>query len=269
MDKLINLYDICPTTFAAILGISFPPIFLFRKYAIRRNLGAAIRYLYKDNPGLKVMRTTDSLISERGMPFIVKQLCSEDMQPDAKYRSNWNKTSVSSANNPFAPPFIHQEVVLTDFTPKHRLLFNKFPLLPNHLLIVTKKFEKQVQKLDRQDLQAAIIVMEAMGDGVIYMNAGKNSGASQPHKHLQCLPESEFKLTEGQLPLSIAIREHIPEFFSGRVCSPVKLECFEFAHEIYKFSDNLIGLAKQQRLDRAVDIAFKCYEGRHSKIHQM
>jgi len=165
----------------------------------------AIKKRYIDNPMLKIMQTKDRLHSEKGMDFIIRELCSKELVPDAKYRQNHTKTTVSQENDPFMPPFFDQEVILRNFTPKLRLMYNKFPIVSYHLLIVTKEFEQQTKKLDKHDFEGALIAMEALGDGVTYMNCGHDAGASQPHKHLQCIPESEMRLTNGRLPLSLAI----------------------------------------------------------------
>lgn len=52
------------------------------------------------------------------------------------------KVSHSSPGNPFRPPF-EKGMFITDLPPRHRLLFNKFNILKNHVLIVTQEFEDQ------------------------------------------------------------------------------------------------------------------------------
>ena len=84
-------------------------------------------------------------------------------------------------------------------------MFNKFPILSNHLLVISKEFEPQNHKLNITDFEAVLIGMKALETGVSYMNCGINAGASQPHKHLQVIPESELRITGGRLPLTLAI----------------------------------------------------------------
>ena len=60
---------------------------------------------------------------------------------------------------------------------QHRLLFNKFAVEKNHLLVVTSQFEKQTGKLNLLDFTAAAYVVRAVG-GFAFFNGGENSGAS-------------------------------------------------------------------------------------------
>lgn len=46
------------------------------------------------------------------------------------------------AKNPFMPPF-QQGLHITELGNTHRLLFNKFSIYKNHVLIVTTEFEPQ------------------------------------------------------------------------------------------------------------------------------
>jgi ATP adenylyltransferase len=87
--------------------------------------------------------------------------------------------------NPFLPP----EAALTigEITPTHVGVLNKHPVVAHHLLVVTKRFEPQEAPLDRDDFSAlASCLGEA--DALAFYNAGRDAGASQPHKHLQLVP---------------------------------------------------------------------------------
>ena len=43
---------------------------------------------------------------------------------------------------------------ITDLRPQHRLLFNKFSVLPGHLLVLSRDFEPQEGPLTEEDLGA-------------------------------------------------------------------------------------------------------------------
>ena len=73
-------------------------------------------------------------------------------------------------------------------TEKHTLLLNKFPAKSNHVLIITKKKEKQTDLLNQKDFEAICITMKALDDSFAFFNSGVNAGASQHHKHVQVLP---------------------------------------------------------------------------------
>ena len=102
-------------------------------------------------------------------------------------------------------------------SPTHTLLLNKFNVVAYHVLVVTKQFEHQTDPLNLQDLEATwqtvqvtycalltlhfyakahqvVVVclvsggvfMQAIPQGALaYFNCGPESGASQPHKHIQ------------------------------------------------------------------------------------
>ncbi|KAF9920617.1 bifunctional AP-4-A phosphorylase/ADP sulfurylase [Linnemannia zychae] len=92
--------------------------------------------------------------------------------------------------NPFLPhdPALYVE----DASEYHKILLNKFCIVPRHFLIVTKEFQPQTQPLSPDDLLAAWNALEALKlshpDAIAFYNCGARSGASQPHKHLQVLP---------------------------------------------------------------------------------
>jgi len=77
----------------------------------------------------------------------------------------------------FLEPFEEGICIDDQLTKTHRLLFNKFPCRPHHVLIVTKEKEKQEDLLNIRDLEASLIVMKTL-DGFIYFNAGEKAGAS-------------------------------------------------------------------------------------------
>ena len=86
-------------------------------------------------------------------------------------------------SNPFASP--EPALVVRDrLTPTHRALLNKFSVLREHLLVVTREFEDQEQPLDERDFEALAICMED-AEVLAFYNGGTEAGASQRHKHLQ------------------------------------------------------------------------------------
>lgn len=61
------------------------------------------------------------------------------------------------------------------------------------MLIVTKEFQPQENKLTEEDFKQCVLVQGALG-GVFYFNSGPESGASQKHKHIQVLPAESRRL---------------------------------------------------------------------------
>ncbi|MGD8441136.1 MAG: hypothetical protein PVG53_11405, partial [Holophagae bacterium] len=87
--------------------------------------------------------------------------------------------------NPFLPP--DPELVIRDIEPSHVAVLNKFNVIPEHLLIVTRDFEPQDRLLTHGDLVALATCMHDI-DGLGFYNGGMTAGASQSHKHLQLIP---------------------------------------------------------------------------------
>jgi len=84
----------------------------------------------------------------------------------------------------FLEPFEKGICIEDNLTKTHRLIFNKYPVLDQHLLIVTKEKEKQQDLLNVKDFEAILLTMKSMS-GFSYYNSSEKAGASQSHKHMQ------------------------------------------------------------------------------------
>lgn len=91
------------------------------------------------------------------------------------------------AKNPFVPPF-ERGIFVGDVTKTHRVFFNKFALIPRHMLVVTKKQEDQMTPCTKEDFEAGFLVQRAFKEAILFINGGKIAGSSINHKHLQVLP---------------------------------------------------------------------------------
>ncbi|KAF9355431.1 bifunctional AP-4-A phosphorylase/ADP sulfurylase [Mortierella sp. AD094] len=105
--------------------------------------------------------------------------------------------------NPFLPhaPALY----VTDASEEHKVLLNKFCIVPRHFLVITKEFHRQTEPLTPEDLTAVWDTLKALKnshDAVAFFNCGSRSGASQPHKHMQVIPR------ETPSPISTLVREH-------------------------------------------------------------
>ncbi|KAL4888180.1 bis-tetraphosphatase [Aspergillus ambiguus] len=85
--------------------------------------------------------------------------------------------------------------------PSHILVLNKFPVIHNHFILATKDWKPQTDLLDKEDLDAAYACVRAWDDSTApqpkrlfaFFNSGDESGASQPHRHLQFLPVEDMQ----------------------------------------------------------------------------
>ena len=93
-------------------------------------------------------------------------------------------------NDPFLPPFDSGIFIMT-LSKTHNLLFNKYMLARNHLLIITRIFEAQTDPLTESDLFETYSVMQ-VHEAFAFFNSDQRAGASQKHKHLQIIPYSSF-----------------------------------------------------------------------------
>ncbi len=129
---------------------------------------------------LQPTATTEHELVDGGIPFSVRVI--EGF--DRKKRS-------SSGPDPFLPP--HRDLFVAAVSDTHLVLLNKFPVLRDHLLVVTRAVEAQESALGEADFAALWACMSELG-GLGFYNAGSAAGASQSHKHLQWVP------LEGGLP---------------------------------------------------------------------
>jgi ATP adenylyltransferase len=87
--------------------------------------------------------------------------------------------------NPFLP--YERALFVADVSETHVAILNKFNVVENHLLIVTREFEQQRSLLTPRDFEAW---WRCLGEypSLGFYNGGPEAGASQAHKHLQLVP---------------------------------------------------------------------------------
>ena len=118
---------------------------------------------------------------------------------------------------------------------RHRLIFNKFSISEEHVLLITKDFEPQKNPLNKSDWLSAILTCKAL-DAMLYFNCGFLSGASIPHKHMQLIPYSSLHMS--LLPVEQAALSfdhkgeqlfHLPHFQSMKhVFCDLNMSGFDF-----------------------------------------
>lgn len=124
---------------------------------------------------------------------------------------------------------------------------NKFPIIPNHFILATKEWKAQTDLLERGDLEATYACIKAWGNNnnnngenngdkrlFAFFNSGSDSGASQPHRHLQFLPVeamTEQQPVEGDDSSKSSWRPLIDAVFESKSGSEHKvLDKLPFAH---------------------------------------
>jgi len=91
--------------------------------------------------------------------------------------------------SPFVSPF-QKGAFVTEVSPNHNLLLNKYPIAKPHVLVTTKEYELQTEVLTLQDIESSLLVATEL-EGVAFFNSGPDAGSSQSHRHLQVIPTTD------------------------------------------------------------------------------
>ncbi|KAJ4460250.1 putative Ap4A phosphorylase II [Paratrimastix pyriformis] len=140
---------------------------------------------------LHSMPSEQEFIEDQGVKF--NTIVLDPMQLDVLNQKKSTFSPQASVRDPFNPP--DQDLVIEDFGDSHIFVLNKFSLVPNHLLIVTREAEQQKCHLSLRDFEAAHLAMTSL-PGLLFYNCGPNSGASQIHKHMQLIPHPHTPLDD-------------------------------------------------------------------------
>jgi len=127
---------------------------------------------------LQPISTTSRVIEDGGVRFLTRVV--ENLE---RKRVDGNRKP--DGFDPFAEP--EEELFVADVSDTHFAVLNKFNVVDQHVLLVTRAFEEQESLLTHEDFDAAWRCLAA-ADALVFYNAGPDAGASQRHKHLQVVP---------------------------------------------------------------------------------
>ncbi|MCY7276675.1 MAG: phosphorylase [Phormidesmis sp. CAN_BIN44] len=134
---------------------------------------------------LRSIPTHHEIVEQDGVSFLVRILANLARKEKAAQQQTQKAIISGEVINPFLP--YEEDLFIADLSETHLCLLNKFNVVDYHLLIITRAFEEQERLLTLEDF-AALWACLVEYDGLAFYNAGKNAGASQPHKHLQLIP---------------------------------------------------------------------------------
>ncbi|ODV77676.1 ATP adenylyltransferase [Suhomyces tanzawaensis NRRL Y-17324] len=147
--------------------------------------------------------------------------------------------------NPFAKPE-PELTVIEDFGADNdlRIVFNKFPVVPMHFMVITKEFKSQNSPLSTSELAATYSVLHKLKDSnkkwFAFYNCGPESGASQPHKHIQFM-----SLPSGFSPYAQGIALGSSPFIPNVKEEPLQNADLGFAHFVARLPDYASGLEEE------------------------
>lgn len=243
---------------------------LERKYSDVNKLREELSKKYSEaNPEhLVKSQITDEFFEQKGIKFLIKYL---------KIDKTKNKPVIINKKqfvDPFEPP-INEDVLMTDNFFKlgeHRLIFTKFPLFKEQVLLVSREFKSQYEHLTFENIRDCILLINII-DGCAFFNGGEKSGASQPRKHLQAFPYKSFPNGDKNFGIFSYINNvnNLNEIILGNDLNNIlnlgdfyQLKIFQeknIEHIIFKFSEKMINLMKDnQKGNITGEICLNLYE---------
>ena len=162
-----------------------------------------VTQLARQTGALQSVETDCHFIEQNDITFVVRSLSNLKRKEKARQQQQKKSQKTGQYYDPFLP--YEEDLFVSDLTPTHLCLLNKFNVVEHHLLIVTRDFELQENLLNFNDFVALWACLQEI-DGLAFYNGGETAGASQKHKHLQLVPLPFFPNTP-LLPITPIINQ--------------------------------------------------------------
>lgn len=210
---------------------------------------------YNNTVSVVKSKISDEFCEQGGNKYLIKYL---------QIAKNTEKKPISINQikfvDPFAPPIKEDMLIEDNFfgLNEHRLMFTKFPLFKEQVLLVSRDFKSQYTHLTLEDFRDIIILINSI-NGCGFFNGGEKAGASQPRKHLQAFPYKSFPNQNNDFGIFRAIRNelnliHIKININASVSfgNFYKLLCLDgvVPHLLFKFSEDFRDRIKKNKLAR-------------------
>lgn len=174
--------------------------------------------------------TQCEFITDGGIEFVVRSLDNIARKEKARKQQKRASSKGKSAN-PFLP--YEPDLFVSHLSGSHLCLLNKYNVVDHHLLIVTREFEEQETWLSARDFEALWLCMAEV-DGLAFYNAGRDAGASQPHKHLQLVPMPLTPRTQIPVEPLMGHENSTPEALMA-LSQPYSIQAFSFPHVVKQY----------------------------------
>ncbi|KAL4151412.1 hypothetical protein PRNP1_008357 [Phytophthora ramorum] len=167
--------------------------------------------------------------SEHGIRYILWAADAAHAKPKPQERKEQPKTF----RDPFAKEHLEQDLFVTQLHDTHNLVLNKFNVVDEHVVLPTIEFASQEQPLSAADFRAMWTAMKGL-DAFAFFNCGFESGASQPHKHMQLMTYPSMKAITGldMPPLLHFIDQKLPAYSTTETVQLPELPFCHFLHRI-------------------------------------
>ena len=211
---------------------------------------------------------TDEFYEQKGIKYLIKFL-KIDKTKNKPILINQKKFT-----DPFEPP-IKEDVLITENffgLNEHRLIFTKFPLFKEQVLLVSREFKSQYEHLSFENIRDAILLINTI-EGCAFFNGGEKAGASQPRKHLQAFPYKSFPDNDKNFGMFKYLNDtdNLNEVIFGNDFNQInklgnfyQIKIFKeenIEHIIFKFSEKMIQLLKDNnKANITGEICLNLYE---------
>lgn len=159
------------------------------------------------------------IIEDRGFKFIMHYYKTNLMDIFSKQPRR---------KNPLLPPF-DTDIHVCDLTEgaHHHILINKFMQCKGHIVISSmEEGFQQGSDLTISDFCAFEKVFQSFDyDGILYYNAGINSGCTQLHKHIQYTPMDKTPILDSMINEKLPIFYHVKKI-DGQITSQKMYEAY-------------------------------------------
>lgn len=203
------------------------------KYDLPDNFGQLVEETYQkalDAGEVVFQESTNEYLEEGDVPYVIT------FAPGLSKKPTQEKAPEQEARpegfNPFAEPEPNMTVLSDYGDGEFNILLNKYPIVHNHLLLTTKEFKSQNSPLAPEELIASLKILESLEKSSTknekffgFYNCGENSGASQPHKHLQFL-----KFPDNFQPFPNGLVSNQDPFIATSLKEPLQSKNVPFAH---------------------------------------
>lgn len=220
---------------------------------IPENLSTLITKKYESAIENGHLNFTNSVVektkdNKTGMPYFIRYAEILNTKPERDFI-----TPIDKKIDPFAKPE-PELTILNDVNGdnEYKLVLNKYPLVPEHSLLITTEFKKQTSALSPKDLMTSYNLLNTLDNDkddsrhIVFYNSGNASGSSQDHKHLQIM-----KLPNDFFCLQDSITKNVEHFIPDQKKDPLQNEKVSFANFTLPLPDN--------KDDVTEDVLAMCY----------